>query len=153
MSYTVPVISQKTASMCWEACGHMMWDWYYRNNKTKLAQYTKKAGSYARMNKGLTENQMSPFYALLGLRVLKNPGGANVRHALKWTPVIVTSIDQQQGHAMVIAGFANGEYTVVNPCAVQTIDFSSNANTCTGGTKKMKQNDIDSKLGTRIWYW
>lgn len=153
MAYNVPVISQRTLNMCWEACGHMMWDWYYRRNPTRRGRYTQQAGAYATMNTGLSEQQMDTFYRLLGLRALPHPHGRNVRHALRWTPVIITSGDQVQGHAMVVTGYNQGDYSIINPCAQEVIDFGGGGDTCTGGTVTLSASQADARLGGRIWYW
>ena len=152
--WQVPVISQRTLNLCWEACGHMMWEWRYRNNARMRNLYTRRAGNYARINRGLPEQQMNIFYTRLGIRSLRNPSGRNVRHALRWTPVIVTSTSRVQGHAMIVVGHSGGQYRVVNPCLVQTVDFSRpGADTCTAGTRSMPEADIDNNLGQYIWYW
>lgn len=80
--WRVPIISQRTLNLCWDACGRMMWEWRYRNNPRMRNLYNQKAGNYARMNRGLSEQQMDIFYRRLGIRSLRNPLGRNVRHAL-----------------------------------------------------------------------
>lgn len=153
-NYNVPIISQKTISLCWEACGHMMWEWKYRNNAPTRAQYAKKAGKYAKMNTGLTGKQCDPFYKQLGMRSLQNASGANVLHALRWTPVVFSSVSQATGHMMIAIGNANGTYSIVNPCAVMAINFGSSAgNSCTAGTNNLAQAKVDKELGHHIWYW
>jgi len=152
--WAVPIISQRSLYLCWEASGRMLWEWYFRSNATQRNKYAQRAGNYATMNQGLTEPQMDVYYKRLGIRGLKNARGKNVRHALKWTPVIVTSVDQTTGHAMVVSGHRNGKYTVINPCAQQVVDFENpNADRCTAGTLEIPEAQIDGKLGGYIWYW
>ena len=88
MPWGVPVLSQKTASVCWEACARMMWQWRYAD----LTGYSANAGAYASKDTGLTEDEMNKFDSQLGLRSLTKPKGANLQHALKWTPVIFTDM-------------------------------------------------------------
>jgi hypothetical protein len=147
--WNVAVITQKTASLCWEACGKMLWQWKFNNIKA----YDAKAAKYLTLDKGLTEKQMDDFYKQLGLRSLRAAQGENLRHALKWTPVIFTDINQEGGHAMVASGFEDGIYTVVNPCLVQAVDFENDIATCTAGISKRKKDDVDKPLGSYIWYW
>lgn len=154
MAYNVPVYSQSTINRCWEACGHMMWDWYYRNMRRQRARYATRAGRYATMDRGLSEQEMTRFYNRLGIRHLRNPRGTNVQHALRWTPVIVTSTSEVQGHAMVVTGFGNGSYNVVNPCAEMVVSFEEGAtDSCTAGGVRLPQSQLESRLGGYIWYW
>ena len=151
---TVPVYSQPTEYLCWEACARMMWHWRYRG----LAKYTQKAGNWTNRNTGLYQLQMDLFYRQLGLRSLQKAKGANVRHALKWTPVIFTDIGKVAGHAMVTIGYNDntGAYTVINPCALLTINFDEHGgskSTCTGGTVSLPKAKVEGSLGSYIWYW
>jgi hypothetical protein len=50
------------------------------------------------------------FTGFVGIGALGNSKGANIRHALGWSSVIITSTDQVSGYAMVVAGFQNGSY-------------------------------------------
>jgi hypothetical protein len=127
----------------------MMWQWRYRS----LDGYAAKAGAYAKMNKGLQQREMDEFYKLLGMRSLVHSKGANLRHALHWTPVIFTDVNQTSGHAMVLAGHAGGKYTVINPCAVQRVDFETDGNTCEAGTLIRTESEVEQPLGSFIWYW
>ena len=77
-SWTVPVDTQRAPNLCWEACARMMWVWRFK----KLDAYSKRAGTYLTLDRGLTEQQMDGFYKQLGLRSLAGPSGANLRHAL-----------------------------------------------------------------------
>ena len=149
----IPVFSQRTLALCWEACGRMMWHWRYRNNSQQRGKYNQKAGNYLSTTTGLTEPQMTTFYQQLGIRSLANPGGRNVRHALRWTPVIVTSLGQRTGHAMIVAGHNRGSYSVINPCGVQVVNFGGGADSCSAATIPIAEAQLDGNLGTRIWYW
>ena len=149
MAWKVPVLSQRTPSVCWEACARMMWLWKYKN----LSNYATKAGPYTTRNAGMTETEMNHFYTLLGMRSLRDAKGMNLRHALKWTPVIFTDIRQTEGHAMVLTGFDEGKYTVVNPCALQSIDFETDTNVCAANTLSRPQPAVEEPLGSYIWYW
>ena len=155
MAWTnVQVFSQSTESLCWEACARMMWHWRYKG----IGNYGKKAGNWVNRNTGLKQLQMDLFYKQLGLRSLQNAKGANVRHALKWTPVIFTELGKIDGHAMVTIGYndRSGEYTVINPCSLATINFDDqggSTSTCTGGTVQLSGAKIEGALGSYIWYW
>jgi hypothetical protein len=151
--YRVPVFSQRTLNLCWEACGRMMWHWRYRNNPRRRAQYSSVAGNYLRLNTGLSESRMNSFYRQLGMRALPRARGANLRHALRWTPVIFTSTSRVSGHAMVLAGYSGGRYTVVNPCAIEVADFTGGPDSCTAGTVPRTRAQVEGTLGNYIWYW
>lgn len=154
MAWQVPVFSQRTLALCWEACARMLWGWRYKNSAQSWNVYAQKSGAYGRMNVGLSEQQMDTFYRQLGIRSLKKPSGRNIRHALKWSPVIVTSIKQAQGHALVVTGHNSGKYAVVNPCAVQVVNFDeASGDLCTAASKPLPESEIDSALGQYIWYW
>jgi hypothetical protein len=151
-TWKVPVIAQTTIEICWEACGRMLWQWKFHN----LAGYPGKAGKYATLKKGLTQAEMDVYYQQLGLRMLKPAKATNLRFALSWTPVIFTSIHQKTGHAMVAAGFdtTKSKYSIVNPCAVEEVDFSSSSgDSCKAGLVELPAGDVDAPLGTYIWYW
>jgi len=147
--WPVPVLSQTTPNMCWEACARMMWQWRHKNT----THYVARAGAFATRNTGLTQLQMDAFYKQLGMRSLPNSKGANLRHALKWSPVIFTDVNQASGHAMVLTGYDAARYTVANPCAVQALDFESGSNTCSAGTLQRTENQVERPLGSFIWYW
>jgi papain like cysteine protease AvrRpt2 len=151
-AYRVPMISQTTEKLCWEACGKMLWLWRHK----KILDYGARAGAFATMNSGLVESQMDVFYKQLGLRALEKPRGANVRHALGWGPVIITSVDKATGHAMVVSGFDGRNYDIVNPCGVASMDFETDSNVttvCDATVTTLAAQDVDTKLGTHIWYW
>jgi hypothetical protein len=149
--WQVPVHSQNSIKLCWEACGKMLWDWRFKN----LAGYNAKAGNFLNVTTGLQGAQMDVFYTQLGLRGLAAPKGKNLRHALSWTPVIFTNVDKATGHAMVLAGFnqLTRKYTVVNPCLHETLDFDSGSDGCNAGTIERTVNEVEGSLGNRMWYW
>src|SRR5262245_41130594 len=37
--WTVPMHTQRTPDVCWEACGRMMWDWRHRDNREMQSKY------------------------------------------------------------------------------------------------------------------
>ncbi len=88
-----------------------MWQWHRKS----LAAYTAHSGKYATRKTGLTEQEMGVFHKQLGMRSLSQPKGANLRDALTFSPVVFTDMNQTGGHAMVVAGYNDGKYTVVNP--------------------------------------
>jgi hypothetical protein len=125
----------------------MMWNWRHRDNPVMQSQYALKQPGLMTVNRTTDEEGMDRIYKLLDLRSLKNPKGQNVRFALQWSPVIVTSVDPTTGHAMVISGHVGGKYVVVNPCG----RFANDE--CSAGESQMPELDIDGKLGDFIWYW
>ena len=96
---------------------------------------------------------MDLFYKQIGLRSLQSPKNANVIWALKWSPVILTDVDQESGHAVIASGFENDTYTLANPCATLSLDFDVDADVCVAGVVKMKADALAAKLGKFIWYW
>lgn len=151
--WNVSIYSQRTMSLCWEACGRMMWDWRYRNNANMLGGYAMAAGPFRVVNQGLTNPQMDAYYRRLGLRAWAHPQGQNIRHALQWSPVVATDQDQVLGHAVIIAGYFNGQYTVINPCAVENVDFENTKGSCAAGALLQSEAEVNGKLGPLIWYW
>ena len=147
--WMVPVYTQRTANLCWEACARMMWSWRFKN----LDGYAKKAGAYPALDRGLTEQQMDVFYRQLGLRSLAGPKGANLRYALAWTPVVFTDVGKVTGHAMVLSGLLGGKYRVVNPCAVMSIDFDVGTDVCAAGVLLRTAAELEQPLGKFMWYW
>jgi ABC-type bacteriocin/lantibiotic exporter with double-glycine peptidase domain len=145
----VPVYSQRTLSLCWEACAKIMWHWRYKS----LSGYEKKAGDYLKINSGISHAEMDRFYTTLGMRSLKKPAGKNLRHALQWTPVIFTLTDKVSGHALVAVGYNNNKFEVINPCAIETISFEEGADSCKGGSVPLEKIYVERLLGSYIWYW
>jgi hypothetical protein len=129
----------------------MLWDWRFKS----LASYSAQAGTFLNVTTSLNDAQMDSFYTQLGLRGLSAPKGKNLRHALSWTPVVFTSVNQAAGHAMVLAGFnqLTWQYTVINPCLHETVDFVSGGDSCSAGTVPRTVNDVEGSLGGRMWYW
>lgn len=151
--WNVPVISQRSTALCWEASARMLWGWKHRTSAQSWATYKAKAGPFAELNTGLIEKQMDVFYKQLGIRSLESPQGKNIRHALKWTPVIITSVAQMQGHAMVVVGHSGAGYRIVNPCGVMEVDFESDEAVCGAATKLLSNAAVEGELGKFIWYW
>ena len=155
MTHKVPLISQEI-SLCWEACGRILWGFYYGTNAKSWKNYATRAGNYAKMKQGLVEARMCVYYKKLGLRSLQNASGKNIRHALKWTPVIIPWINASKtsGHAMVVIDHKNSKYTIENPCEIQIMDFDSpSGSSCTAKIKTVDESYIDNNLGQYIWYW
>ncbi len=126
----------------------------YRKTQQQGSRYEARAGRYATLDKGLTEQKINKFYSRLRIQALRNPHGANVRHALKWTPVIVTSVHEATGHAMVVIGHAAGTYQVVNPCYQMSVNFEPGAiHSCEAGSVSQDAAEIDEELKHFIWYW
>jgi hypothetical protein len=97
---------------------------------------------------------MNLVYSRLGLRALQNPQGRNIRHALRWSPTIVTANDHAMGHALVVKGHANRRYAVINPCVRQESDFVNGTNVCAAaGEVSLSEADLENQLGHFIWYW
>jgi papain like cysteine protease AvrRpt2 len=153
VTWQVPVISQSTINLCWEACGRMLWGWRNKTTAASWANYAARAGAFGTLNAGLIERQMDTYYRQLGIRSLEGAQGKNIRYALKWSPVIITSVSQAQGHAMVVVGHGPGSYRVVNPCALLELDFETDTNVCSAATKSLPATSVDGQLGKFIWYW
>jgi Papain-like cysteine protease AvrRpt2 len=153
MTWRVPVLSQSTLNLCWEACGRMLWGWRHTTSPQSWTTYATRAGRFGTLNTGLAENQMDGFYLQLGIRSLQAPQGKNIRHALKWSPVIITSVHQAQGHAMVVVGHTGSAYTIINPCGVQAVDFDTGVDSCSAATTPLPLATVDGALGQYIWYW
>jgi hypothetical protein len=102
----------------------------------------------------MTEAEMDIFYKSLGLRSLSAPAGKNLRFALRWSPVIFNAIEDNEGHAMVLIGFDSAKYTVINPCAIETIDFGSDSSVCVSpSTTPRTTAQVEQTLGSFMWYW
>jgi hypothetical protein len=154
MNWKVPVYSQRTLNLCWEACARMLWGWKYKNTPASMSNYIQKAGAYATLSQGLTEQQMDTFYRRLGMRSLRNPSGKNIRHALKWSPVIANQIKHQPWHALVVIGFNNRKYKIINPCGVEVVSFDqTGGDSCTASSSLIQESILENELGKYIWYW
>ena len=147
--WTVPVYSQRTLSLCWEACARMMWHWRHKG----LKGYKKRAGSYLNRTGGMSQDQLNIFYRHLGMKFRKNPTGDHLRQALRVTPAIFSTMSRVSGHAMVARGHNKGKYTVINPCAQQIVSFGGGADSCSAGGVELTETYVDSRLGLYIWYW
>ena len=152
--WKVRILTQSTIQRCWEATGHMLWQWRKGSGPKLEESYRLLAGRYATLDTGLVAAQMTDFYKRLGIRSLAKASGANVRHALKWTPVVVTSVEQLSGHAMVVLGVTGTHYKLINPCQVMAVNFDDEArNSCQAGEVLLPRSKVDAELGGTIWYW
>ncbi len=131
----------------------MMWGWRWQTSGVKLGEYRAKAGAIAKLDRGLDDAEMTKFYESLGMRSLGKAKGSNVRYALAWTPVIITSVNEARGHAMIVSGRRGNLYTLINPAGVQTIDFTGGGDTQAVTETFQPQSAIDRTLGPSIWYW
>ena len=141
--------TQTTIALCWEACARMLW--HFRHGG--LNGYSQRAGHYLSITTGQTENQMDRFYKQLGMRSLSQPHTRNLTHALRWSPVIFALVGQQTGHAVVASGEAGGQLDIVNPCAMMSVDFETDASSCTAGAGQLPLEAVGQRLGAYIWYW
>jgi hypothetical protein len=151
--YAVEKIGQRTAHMCWEACGHMMWNWRYRNDLGMLGRYEDKIGPFAQLDRGLHRDEQPVFYKLLELRKLKPAYGYNVRFALQWTPVIVALDSQPKiigGHIVVVIGFHEDYYNVIDPAA--GVDFQR-PDGYEAVVVSRRKAEIDDQMVPQIFYW
>jgi hypothetical protein len=158
VTYRIQIVSQKTEKTCWEACARMMWIWRHRN----LAGYSAAAGIYENLDQGMDDTNAIIFYTLcLGMRNLRFPKGANLRHALKWTPVIIMDRNRRrnsQGHVMVACAYdpVKHKYLVANPQQVEKISFDEAGNgtvTSTAGLVWRPEKAVDAGLDTYMFYW
>ncbi|MCH8923529.1 MAG: hypothetical protein IIA67_10335 [Planctomycetes bacterium] len=162
--WPVPVFSQATENLCWEACARMMWHWRHRNQSAaaREAGYRDAAGSYfLGLDRGLSHNSMNAFYQRLGMRHVPNPdrSGLSLRVRLRSGPVIFTSTGRASGHAMVATCYNpnTNTYRIINPCRTQNVTFGDNgtsgSSTCTAGSVNLDAANIDARLGGYIWHW
>lgn len=149
MPWPVIPFSQSTDKLCWEACARMLWNWRH-----------KSMNGY-RAPKDLTgewnHTRMDGFYRSLGLRSFHHPKGPNLRHALRWSPVIFTEVEKKAGHALVAMGLEKETYLTINPCGLEMIDYenedTSGTAKCEAQEKRLLAKEVERKLGTYIWYW
>jgi len=164
--YKILPITQPDPKLCNIACGAMMWAWQFAEMGGKMASFAVLAGKFLKRADGMDVEQQSEFFRGLGLCQLggarsavpsiKKVGGANVRYALKWSPVIVARDDgQKRGHTIVVTDHANDEYLIADPSAVQTINFGKGAESDSnqGGFTSMGTGVFDRGLSGVIWYW
>jgi hypothetical protein len=151
----VPLYSQTTLELCWEACGRMVWHWKYKS----LKGYEGKAKNYLKFGRGLSPEETNRFYKQLGMRSLQKPTGSNLRHALGWSPVIFAWTDSPSDkfiHAVVASDFKKDHYQILNPCITAVLSFDDEENasgSCSAGRKMIPAATIDKSLGAYIWYW
>jgi hypothetical protein len=156
--HQVPLISQATSSLCWEACGQMMWHWKHRDQKIgdRSANYRRTAGPYARMNRGLTEAELLVYYNTLGLRQARTATSREIiRTLLANSPVVFSDVTQAAGHAMVAVHHCTVQraYTANNPCGHQSMNFGSGAGQCTATAVVLPAPGVERNVGTFVWYW
>ena len=153
-SHRVPMYSQPTIELCWEACGRMMWHW----RRGSLNGYQQAAGRYAQMSRGLSENELDAFCRQLGLRSLSPATGTDLLRLLAKAPVYFVGADQNGKHAMVAVGYdlAAASYAVNNPCSVMSVNFDENDNSigsCQAGSTNLSFVAVEKELGRFLWYW
>ena len=167
-SRKVPAISQRTMNLCWEACARMMWSWRHGG----LKGYAEKAGRDAKLDAGKTLLQMDTFYRKLGMLSFKHStaglGGigsrfpgydidgmfhANLRHKLNSSPMIMTLVGKEQGHAMVCNGYTAKGYEIVDPCGVATLDFDVGSESCAVANTSIDTKRVTAEAGAFYWYW
>src|SRR5580658_432134 len=110
MKWTIHVYTQRTAQLCWEACGRMMWHW--KHNGLHVKTYSEKAGNFLLVQTGLVDKDLDQFYRRLGMRGARASGSC-WRQALVLSGVIFTQGYKGRGHALVAAGANTDSYEVV----------------------------------------
>lgn len=163
--YEITLISQPNAKLCAVACGAMMWAWRSVEKGGQVPNLGGILGPYLATGVGQSEDELSGFYARFSLIQLggaksKVPGiqratGANVRYALKWSPVIVLldpQRDQITGHVVVVAGHQGDTYTIANPSGTKTLNFGGQDSDEAAFTT-MQTGALDRTMGRCIWYW
>lgn len=151
--HDVPLVSQPTEYLCWEACGRAMWLWHHHK---KLIGYDKKGASWVTLQKGLTFQEMTSFYTALGLRELGGATGAKLRNALGWSPVVCCRGDRVQGHAMVVKGLAGDRYFIMDPSGKLEVVFDEAGGATaspTAAITKIPRVEFEKTLYPKIWYW
>ena len=164
--YKINLVSQKSPERCNIACGAMMWAWKSVETGGKIAGFNVLAGKWLQRTEGMDVDQQGEFFRGLGLRQLggtrsavasiKKAGGANVRYALQWSPVVVARDDgKSKGHTLVVADHANNEYLIADPAGKQSMDFSQGAGTDSNDAAftTMATGVFDRGLSGVIWYW
>jgi hypothetical protein len=150
--WAVPILSQKTGALCWEACARMVWHWKHGS----MQGYKAAAGRFLKRQDGLPQSEMDVFYKALGMRSIAHPGASDLQRALGRSPAIFTSIEKAAGHAMVAAGFVGGIYQIIDPCFEAVVTFNedgSDSMVCTGGTTPRPAVAVEGPLGVFIWHW
>ena len=67
--------------------------------------------------------------------------------------MIFTDMTKVSGHAMVLTGYHNGKYSVINPCQVESIDFDLGYDKCEAGSGLRMRHQVEGPLGKYMWYW
>lgn len=148
-SHRVPVFTQSTISLCWEACARMMWAWRHNG----LEGYTQRAGTFLGNTGGLSPTQMDAFYRQLGMRSQSGGGASALKHALTFSPVAFYLASKGLGHALVASGDKGQSILINNPCLVEAIDFETDSATCEAGRVSMPLRKLQADLGRTIWFW
>lgn len=153
-SYRVPMYTQSTIALCWEACGRMMWHWKRGN----LTGYPQAAGRYLQMARGLHDPELDAFCRQLGMQSLSPAKGTDLLRLLAKGPVYFVGADQNGKHAMVAVGYdlAAANYAVNNPCSVMSINFDVTGNStgsCQAGSTNLSFVGVEGTLGRFLCYW
>jgi hypothetical protein len=147
--HKVPIFTQSTISLCWEAVARMMWAW----KNMGLTGYKERAGSYLNAAGGLSETQMDEFYRALGMRSMAGVSSGNLTHALTFSPVAFVLREGGFGHALCATGSNGGSILINNPCSQQVVDFETDSASCSASEVALSSKKVDSNLGRFIWYW
>ncbi len=157
--WSVEVLTQRTAAVCWEACARMMWNWKHSSEsaEARRASYLRTAGSFATLDRGMQEPEMNTFYVQLGMRSNRHAGASALRSALTTSPVVLILGRGETRHACLCLGFTPGSrpaYRIVNPCSSLVIDFGTDSQVCTAsGTSDIGARNVESRMGHWIWFW
>jgi hypothetical protein len=157
--WSVEVLTQRTAAICWEACGRMMWNWKHSSESAaaRTASYLQRAGRFATLDRGLQEPEMNTFYSGLGVRHQRNAGASALRSALRSSPVVLILGRGETRHACLCLGETPGRrptYRIVNPCSSLVIDFGTDSAVCTAsGTADIGAGNVESRMGRWVWFW
>jgi hypothetical protein len=150
--HRVPLITQRTLALCWEAAGHMLYLWRHPGDE---AGYRTAAGSFLRRSTGLREDQLAAFY-VSRLGMVERSTTQLTGNLLARSPVITALGDDRTAHAVAIIGVETDDYRtflISNPCLQEVIDFGSGAGSCTGGEVEMSRDDLVARLRPRFWYY
>jgi len=152
MVYAVRGIGQEE-KLCWLACAQMMWEWKHGpgSSWTALsAEIVSRTGL-----RGLKPLEMDLYvFRRLGIRSLTSPKGANLRHALKWSPAVIAAWvpGKPEAHAQVVVGHDAGKYTIIDPGGALVFSESGGA-VNEPRTVRRAEQDLDRVLGPFLWYW
>jgi hypothetical protein len=155
--YRVPLISQATPELCWEASGRMMWLWKHQGERSTVqeAGYRSAAGTFTRINRGLSDSEALVYYNALGLRQARTVSKDIVKKLLAGSPVVFSDVNQARGHAMVAIYYCPVQriYTVNNPCGVQSMNIASGGGQCTATAVVLPAQTVEGNLGAFVWHW